>query len=81
MKNKALKHKPYLKFKGVLREKELVQKDIAELLNLNVVTINQKINGSLDFTYSEIEAICDSLKVSTEIFRTIKVAQSQQKSN
>lgn len=72
MKGKTLKHKPYLKFKGVLAERGLVQKDIAKLLNLSPVTINQKINGTLDFSYSEVEAICTHLDISSEIFRTMK---------
>lgn len=69
-----MKHKPYSKFKGVLAERGLTQKDIALLLNLSPVTINQKINGRLDFTYGEVEIICDELNISTEIFRTRKVA-------
>jgi DNA-binding XRE family transcriptional regulator len=74
MSKRALKHKPYLKLKGVLAEKALTQKDIADLLLLSPVTINQKINGTLDFSYSEVETICNYLEVSSEIFRTQKVA-------
>ena len=72
MKGKILKHKPYLKFKGALAERGLVQKDIAKLLSLSPVTINQKINGTLDFSFSEIEVICTHLDISSEIFRAIK---------
>lgn len=74
MPKRVLKHKPYLRLKGVLAEKALTQKDIAEKLFLSPVTINQKINGTLDFTYSEVESICDYLNISTEIFRTTKVS-------
>lgn len=71
---KRLKHHPYLKLKGLLAEKALTQKYLAELLGLSPVTINQKINGSLEFTYTEVETICDELKVSTEILRSQKVS-------
>lgn len=74
MRKRILKHKPYLKLKGILAEKGLTQKSLADLLFLSPVTINQKINGTLDFTYAEVEKICDYLEVSTEIFRTTKVA-------
>lgn len=72
--SKSLKHYPYNKLKGVLAEKGLNQKYLADLLNLSPVTINQKINGTLEFTYTEAETICDALKVSTDIFRGQKVS-------
>jgi len=71
---KRLKHLPYLKLKGLLAEKDLTQKYLAELLGLSPVTINQKINGSLEFTYTEVETICTDLKVSTEILRSREVS-------
>lgn len=74
MPKRILKHKPYQKLKGILAERGLTQKDIASLLCLSPVTVNQKINGTLDFTYSEVEEICNFLSVSSEIFRTKKVA-------
>lgn len=71
---KRLKHYPYLKLKGLLAEKDLTQKYLAELLGLSPVTINQKINGTLEFSYTEVEIICDELQVSTEILRGQKVS-------
>jgi len=71
---RALKHYPYKKFKSILVERDIKQKYLAELLNLSPVTINQKINGTLEFTYSEIETICDDLEISTEVFRGQKVS-------
>ncbi len=71
---KRLKHQPYLKLKGLLAERDLTQKYLAKLLGLSPVTVNQKINGTLDFSYAEVEIFCDDLNVSTEILRTIKVA-------
>ncbi|HZK55702.1 MAG TPA: helix-turn-helix transcriptional regulator [Desulfosporosinus sp.] len=69
---KRLKHLPYLKLKGLLAEMDLTQKCLAELLGLSPATINQKINGSLEFTYTEVENICDKLNVSTEVLRCKK---------
>lgn len=73
-KRKGIRHQPYSKLKGILAERSLTQKYLAELLNLNPVTVNQKINGTLEFTYTEVENICDDLGVSTEIFRRQKVS-------
>lgn len=63
-----------MKLKGFMAENRIKQKVIAELLNLSVVTINQKINGRLEFTYSEVEKICDELGITTAFFNTKKVA-------
>lgn len=71
---KRFKHQPYLKLKALLAERGLKQKYLAELLGLTPGTINQKINGTLDFTYSEVELICDELRVSTDILRAQKVS-------
>jgi DNA-binding Xre family transcriptional regulator len=71
---KKLKHRPYNKLKGLLAERELNQKYLARLLGISPVTVNQKINGTLEFTYTEIETICDDLEVSTELFRGQKVS-------
>ncbi|HHX69841.1 MAG TPA: helix-turn-helix transcriptional regulator [Gallicola sp.] len=67
---KTQKHLPYNRLKAALVERGLTQDHIAKLLNLSKSTVNQKINGSLDFTFSEVEKICDDLSVSTDIFLT-----------
>lgn len=71
---KRLKHYPYNGLKAVLAERGLKQKYLAELLDLSPITINQKINGTLEFTYSEVETMCDDLNISTETFRGQKVS-------
>jgi transcriptional regulator with XRE-family HTH domain len=71
---KRIKHYPYNKLKGELADRGLKQKYLAELLNLSPITVNQKINGTLEFTYSEVEMICDDLNISTDIFRGQKVS-------
>jgi len=72
--NKRIRHQPYNKLKGVLAERGLTQKYLAALLSLSPVTVNQKINGTLEFTYTEVETICDDLSLSTEVFRGQKVS-------
>ena len=72
---KTLKHSPYNNLKGKLAEKGLKQKDLAILLGLSPVTINQKINGYLEFTYTEVEQISDYLKSNiADLFFTQKVS-------
>lgn len=70
-----LKHPPHLKLKGYLAENKIKQSDIARLLKLTPVTVNKKINGSLVFTFPEVEAICDAYNISPNLFLTKKVAQ------
>lgn len=78
-KKKTLKHQPHNKFKGFLIENRIRQKTVAELLGISPVTLNQKINGTLHFTFDEVEKICDAYDLNPEIFLTQKVTQKQQK--
>jgi DNA-binding XRE family transcriptional regulator len=64
---------PHLKFKGYLVENKIRQTEIAKLLQLSPVTVNQKINGSLCFTFPEVELICDTYGISPNIFLTKKL--------
>lgn len=69
MKKKAnLKHQPHSKFKGFLVENKIRQRTIADLLGISPVTLNQKINGYLHFTFDEVEKICDAYSINPEIF-------------
>lgn len=68
------KHKPHLKFKAWMVENKIKQKEIADLLNLSPVTISQKINGHLHFTWPEVEKVCDTYRIDYAIFKTQKVA-------
>ena len=69
-----LKHPPHKKFKGFLYENGIKQKEIAALLKLSPVTINQKINGTLEFSWAEVELICDTYNLPYAIFKTLNVA-------
>jgi DNA-binding XRE family transcriptional regulator len=69
------KHSPHLKFKGYLAENKIKQAEIAKLLHLTPVTVNKKINGSLCFSFPEVELICDTYNISPNLFLTKRVAQ------
>lgn len=75
-KKKNLKHEPHSKFKGFLTENEIRQRTVAELLNISPITLNQKINGYLHFTFTEVEKICDEYGISPEYFLTKKLRNS-----
>jgi hypothetical protein len=63
------KRTPYTKFSLFLREHNIPQSEIAELLNKGVAAVNQNINGTGgDFTVSEVVKICNKYEISTEIF-------------
>lgn len=66
-----LNHPPHQKFKAFLVENKIKQKEIAELLKLSPVTINQKINGTLHFSWNEVEIICNIYKLDFAIFKTL----------
>lgn len=70
-----LKHPPHNKFKAYLVENGIKQSKIAKLLHVTPVTVNKKINGSLCFSFPEVELICDEYKISPNLFLTRNVAQ------
>ena len=74
-KKRELKHEPHYKFKGFLKENDIKQAEIAGLLYLSPVTINQKINGALDFTFSEVEKICQQYDIALDTFSTKKICK------
>lgn len=73
---KTLKHAPHSKFKGFLAENRIQQKQVATLLGISPVTISQKINGRLHFTFDEVEVICSEYGIMPEIFLTKKLRKS-----
>lgn len=75
-KRKKLKHHPHDKFKAFLVENRILQKTVAELLGISPVTLNQKINGTLHFTFEEVEKICDEYGLSPDIFLTRSCAKA-----
>ncbi|WRN74182.1 helix-turn-helix transcriptional regulator [Staphylococcus aureus] len=54
----------YNKLKGLLTERGIKNKDLAELLDINRTTVNKKLNrtNGNDFSMSEVRAICFVLR-------------------
>lgn len=57
-----------LKFKGWLAENGIKQKEIAELLGIDVSNVSEKVNGKQEFTTSQIRLICQTYDISADIF-------------
>lgn len=51
------------KLKGIIRELNLTQDDVAQYLGINKSTFNLKINGQVPFTQDEISLLLDFLKI------------------
>ncbi|MDD6710070.1 MAG: helix-turn-helix domain-containing protein [Ruminococcus sp.] len=64
----TLKHKPYMKLKGKMREKDIITDDLAKLLNLSTTSVLQKINGQSDFFLSEATKIVTAYDLDYDIF-------------
>lgn len=60
----------YSKLKGLIRERNLTQEDVASAISLNKSTFNQKLKGKSEFRQSEILAICNFLEISLENIST-----------
>lgn len=61
------KYKPYNRLKAYMVENNIRQRELAEILNLSVSNLNQKLNGTGgDFSASEIKAICQHFKISAD---------------
>ncbi len=63
-----IKHEPHLQFKGYLVANNIRQREVAELLSISRVTLNQKLNGYLHFNIGEVEKICRAYTVKPDIF-------------
>lgn len=55
-----------LKFKGFMAEHGIKQNEIAELLEIDVANVNQKVNGKQDFTLPQIRKICEKYGISAD---------------
>ena len=63
-----MKHEPYNKVKGKLREKGMTYQDVADELGLSVVSVDNKINGKSDFLITEAVAVAKMLTTDIHIF-------------
>lgn len=57
-----------LKFKGYCVENGIKQTEIADLLDLSVSVVNQKMNGRLDWTLEQVRTLCQHFKISADIY-------------
>ena len=63
------RHVPYSKLKAWMSENDVRQKHLAELLNLGISTINQKLNATGgDFSMAEVREICKHYGISADSF-------------
>lgn len=76
MAKQKLKHSPHSKFKAYLIENRIKQKTVAAMLNISPVTLNQKINGYLNFSFDEVEKICIEYNLDANIFLTHELRKS-----
>lgn len=56
------------KLKGLMAEHGDRQEDIARLLDINITTLNFKLQGKREFKFSEVVTLADYYKVDINIF-------------
>ena len=65
------------KLKGIIKEKQLTQEEMAQKLNISKSTFNLKINGNAYFSQEEIFKISRILNIPDNLFKeyffTLKV--------
>lgn len=57
-----------LKFKGYCAEHNIRQREIAELLDLTIQTVNRKMNGKEMFTLEQVKKICEHYDISADAY-------------
>jgi transcriptional regulator with XRE-family HTH domain len=63
------RHVPYTKFKALMQEQNIKQKELAVLLNKTITAVNQNLNGTGgDFSMSEVRKICLAYNISCDTF-------------
>jgi len=55
-----------LKFKGYCAEHNIKQTEIAELLDINVQSVNRKMNGKEPFTLEQVKILCQHYGISAD---------------
>ena len=56
------------KFKGFCAEHDIKQKEIAELLGIDISNVNQKMNNKQPFTLEQVKILCDTYHISADDF-------------
>lgn len=64
------------KFRQVIKDKGVTLQEVADMLDINLVTLYRKMSGESDFYRNEIETIKDNLHIDNalEIFFAPKIA-------
>lgn len=73
-KKSKLKHEPYRGFQAYLAQNGINLKEVADLFGCSIQNISMKNNGHAEYSWNEIEKICDHFGISSEIFRSQKVS-------
>ena len=55
-----------LKFKAFCVEHRIKQSEIAEILGINVQSVNRKLNEKESFTLEQVKKLCVELKISAD---------------
>jgi len=66
MRKKRVVSEPFDKILGKMREMRLTQQRLSEELNISIVTLNKKLNGSFNFSWEEMEALIRILDIPKE---------------
>ena len=66
---KELRHPPYSRFQGYLKENGIKLDEIAKLIGKTVSRVSTNNNGYTDYKYDEVKKICEHLNISADIFR------------
>lgn len=53
----------YDKLKGRMVEKKVTQGEMAKRLNVNISTLNAKLNKKREFTINEVITVCEILEI------------------
>lgn len=54
------------KFKAYCVEHDIKQKEIAELLDINISNVNNKLNGKEPFTLAQVKLLCEHFQISAD---------------
>lgn len=57
-----------LKFKGWCVEHQIQQKELAEVLGIDVANVNLKVNGKQPFTLKQVKILCNKYNLPADMF-------------
>jgi transcriptional regulator with XRE-family HTH domain len=73
-KDRRILHPPHFYFKGWMAENNIKLQEIAYLLEITKTSVSQKNNGYQNYTFTEVDKICQHYNISPEIFLYKKVS-------